>query len=801
MSTRQSGPGPAPNARVANAPAAVVSGRSSLHWIRYRGQRFWQRRRRVGWATSILLIVVLSGITFAAAGAQRTLSMSERYERRYGGSVDATVAQSTGAPRTAELERLASVNAVHSITFAFGALVRPDGDFANAIVFYGASDTFEAFGSRIVRGRSPRAVDEFAVSVDFLETNDARIGDRFRLVTLTQAQGDTSGFDTPPDEIAGPTLDATIVGAFAGPADLNEGGVSLALFPPSLADLGDVGISASQHAVGLVDGAGAAKLRSELDRLPDADEFGIDPVEIVPPHVRSSVAARGQGIAIVTGVLAGAALIVIGQVLSRQVRLDDEERLTLRNLGATRRQLVADPTARAVATVLPAVVPAGLIAYLASGRFPLGFTDVVEPSPGVRLESVHVWAPLLWSLLILGWVAVSMTGFGRDRVPRTVPLAERVARSAADARQSTALRFAFSRSGAKGVGGSVAVPLIGLAAVTAAVVASMIFGSTIDRLLAESWRYGAFDAVVGQGGQQLDAPTMEKLSSDERVQSLIQATSVVGSVDSKAIDILGFEVVRGGFDPIMFDGRPPSSGDEVMLGRLTARNHDLEVGDLVSIRSAGGDINLTVSGIGVISGAGGGDGVGEGGMVTAAGSERLDPDAGFSSALVDVRPGASIAAMEADLDGVAFTPPDAPASISTLGHIAGLPAAIAAVLAVLALLGIGHHLVTSVRHRNRDFGVIRSLGADRKWVATVVRWQTLLWASAVVIAAVPLGVIFGRVIARAFLDRTGALSDPAVPVWALALGSVILIALAGVVSFVPARRVRRIAVAAALREE
>ena len=54
---------------------------------------------------------------------------------------------------------------------------------------------------------------------------------------------------------------------------------------------------------------------------------------------------------------------------------------------------------------------------------------------------------------------------------------------------------------------------------------------------------------------------------------------------------------------------------------------------------------------------------------------------------------------------------------------------------------------------------------------------------------------------RAFVDRTGALSDPAVPVWELASGSVILIALAGVVSFVPARRVRRIAVAAALREE
>lgn len=740
-------------------------------------------------------------ITFAAAGAQRTLSMSDRYEQRFGGSVDATVAQSTGAPRTAELEGLASVDRVHSITFTFGALVRPDGDFANAIVFYGASDTFEAFGSRIVRGRSPHAVDEFAVSVDFLETNDARIGDRFRLVTLTQEQGDTSGFDTPPDEIAGPTIEATIVGAFAGPADLNEGAVSLALFPPSLADLGDVGISATQHTVGLVDGAGQTQLRSELDNLPDSDEFGIEPAEIVPLHVRSSVAARGQGIAILTVVLAGAALIVVGQLLSRQVRLDDEERRTLRSLGATRRQLVADPTVRAVARVLPAVAAAGLIAYLASGRFPLGFTDVVEPTPGVRLETVHLWAPLLWSLLILGWVAVSMTGFGRDRVPRTVPLAERVARSASDARQSTALRFAFSRGGAKGVGGSVAVPMIGLAAVTATVVASMIFGSTIDRLLDESWRYGAFDVVVGQGGQQLDAATMEKLSSDERVVSLIKATSVVGSVDSSAIDLLGFEVVRGGFDPIMFDGRPPSSGDEVMLGRLTAQDHGLVVGDQLSVRSAGGDIDLTVSGIGVISGAGGGDGVGEGGMVTAAGLKRLDPDVDFSSALVNVRPDSSIAAMEAGLDGVAFAPPEPPASISTLGHITGLPHAIAAVLAALALLGIGHHLMTSIRHRHRDFGVIRSLGADRRWVATVVRWQTVLWASAVVSAAVPIGVVSGRLIARAFVDRTGALSDPAVPVWELASGSVILIALAGVVSFVPARRVRRIAVAAALREE
>jgi predicted lysophospholipase L1 biosynthesis ABC-type transport system permease subunit len=41
----------------------------------------------------------------------------------------------------------------------------------------------------------------------------------------------------------------------------------------------------------------------------------------------------------------------------------------------------------------------------------------------------------------------------------------------------------------------------------------------------------------------------------------------------------------------------------------------------------------------------------------------------------------------------------------------------------LAVLSMSHQLITSARRRRRDLGIVRALGADRRWVSRVLHWQ------------------------------------------------------------------------------
>ncbi len=74
-------------------------------------------------------------------------------------------------------------------------------------------------------------------------------------------------------------------------------------------------------------------------------------------------------------------------------------------------------------------------------------------------------------------------------------------------------------------------------------------------------------------------------------------------------------------------------------------------------------------------------------------------------------------------------------------------------------------------------------------------------AAAPLVVGIPLGVIAGSVVFRAFVDRIGALPDPAVPIALLAGLVVVVVVVANVVAVLPARRARLVPAAALLRDE
>ena len=138
---------------------------------------------------------------------------------------------------------------------------------------------------------------------------------------IPQGPADASGFDAA--DQATRLLRGTLVGIVDGPSELQDG-YPLVAFPAGVLDLrdvGDVGVSATVNVVSLEPGATLDDLRAQLDELPDASQFGIDRGDWVPSVVRSSVSAYGQGLAVLAGIAAVATIVVVGQLLSRQVRL------------------------------------------------------------------------------------------------------------------------------------------------------------------------------------------------------------------------------------------------------------------------------------------------------------------------------------------------------------------------------------------------------------------------------------------------------------------------------------------------
>jgi putative ABC transport system permease protein len=102
---------------------------------------------------------------------------------------------------------------------------------------------------------------------------------------------------------------------------------------------------------------------------------------------------------------------------------------------------------------------------------------------------------------------------------------------------------------------------------------------------------------------------------------------------------------------------------------------------------------------------------------------------------------------------------------------------------------------------SRDLALLRSLGADRRWITRAVHWQASSFSLVPVALGVPLGMIAGRLVFRVFADSLGAVPSASLPYTLLAGVVVAIVLLANVVAVVPAHRARRLAPAPLLTTE
>ena len=531
-------------------------------------------------------------------------------------------------------------------------------------------------------------------------------------------------------------------------------------------------------------------------------------------------ATRAQAVALALfAALAGvAALVVIGQVLTRELFLTASGDDTVRALGGSRLQLLA-------ATMLPVTLVSALgaligagIAVAASPLTPMGLARRAEPTAGLSLHLAGVGVGMLLTVLLLtGWAAPPawrlararpLKPRGAGRVGVTSTLADGAARSGLPASSVAGLRMALEQGH-----GPTAVPvrttLVGVSAGIVALAAALTFGASLDRLLSTPRLYGwNFDAAAGDW--RLEEPASRRpawLADNPRVGAFSAVYFSRVLVEGTEVYAAGIDTANGRVFPTIVEGREPNDRGEIVLGANTLRQLGRRLGQTVEVK-AGRSVAMRIVGRSALP-TGDEMRAGTGAVLTLEGLQRLQPDRGSGYGMFYIRyaPGAAPAAALRSLQRPSAGPeqdvqlPRPPIDVDNLGRVGSLPGVLAGLLALLAASALAHLLQTSIRRRRHDFAILKTLGFVRRQVSATVAWQATTVAAVALVIGVPLGVALGRWTWSLLIDRIGVLAEPVTPGPALLVGVVGTVLVANLVAAWPGRMAAGIRPAVALRSE
>ncbi len=275
---------------------------------------------------------------------------------------------------------------------------------------------------------------------------------------------------------------------------------------------------------------------------------------------------------------------------------------------------------------------------------------------------------------------------------------------------------------------------------------------------------------------------------------------------------LAFSTGPDAVEPTVIRGRAPAGVDDLLLSPKLADALDLDVGDEVDARLdlselTQGAIELTepflleVVGIGPVPLGDGNFDIGS--AVTIDGLfSHLPPEVQAqveSEEEVDRTDFVLIDRVEGVTDdaivrrfaaaGVEIEP-DAPAIEDYAATVVSTdptstesaPNLLAALMAVMAGGVLTYGLVIAVHRNGHDLSVVRALGVTPRLLRRTGRWAGTVFAAAALVVAVPVGVVLGRVVWRAYAEDLGVVPDPVTTVWeigALVLATLVLAALVG----------------------
>ena len=578
-------------------------------------------------------------------------------------------------------------------------------------------------------------------------------------------------------------------------------------------------------------------------RYPDSGG-GATSVNLSDEVAATERAIRPQAVALaIFAVLAGLiGLAVIGQLLARQLVLDSAEFPILRALGMTRASLAALSLARLAAVTLTGAVIAVAVAIAASPLMPIGPARLAEPSPGVEVNLAILGAGFA-AITVLPLAVLAPAAWraaGRTRGPLGV--AEPVG-PARPSRLGSALGLAGSVPGSIGVRmafqpgrGRTAVPvrsaLAGTIVAVAAVVAAVVFGTSLIALVGTRHQYGQnwnqelnlqFVGVSAASGAKI-------LSAEPAIAGLAGGDYGLLTIDGQSVPAIGIDPLHGGGYLTLLAGRAPSAPDEIVLGAQTLRALHRRLGQTVHIAvdpvgTPGPPTQHTmrIVGVGVFPSFGlyilSATDLGNGAEVPASVLSAPSPpthcttnEVCYNFFLLRYRPGTSLTAAATRLSEATtkagcpvgaciVTSDQRPGDIKNYAAIQDTPLVLGGVLVLLAVGTLVHVLLSSVRRRRRDLAVLKTLGLVRSQVLRVVAWEATALAAAALLIGLPLGVLTGRWAWALFARSAGVSSVADVPVPLVLLAVPVTLALANLLAAGPGWDAARVRPASMLRTE
>jgi ABC-type antimicrobial peptide transport system permease subunit len=828
-------------------PAAGSSAVLRVAWPVLRAE---SRARWRAWLALVLVVGLAGGVVLAAAaGAQRTgtaftrlLAASHAADvsvgvNGNGQGYDKALARLPGVSGetrvlVGEVGKLSLVLPGGARVLSIGAQVSTDRGFGTSI------DRFQVLQGRMYR---PGRAEEVVIDSQLATGYGLRPGSILRLLIARPGAGHGPGFSRAvqlPLRVAG----VVVFGNQIVPVTPRDHFPELALTPAFYRSRegrlfpvgGDETLVRLRPGTNLGD---FTRRASELARRYPSTQ-GVQVINLADQQAKVEQAIRPQAdaLALFAALAALAVLVVIGQLLSRQLIIGASEYPTMSALGMDRRQLFALAMIRAGMVSTAGGCLAVVTAVAASPLMPIGPARLAEPDPGVQVNlailgvglvavavlPVLVIAPVAWQAAQAG----SSRGSGQPASAGSSRLAAALAGLGGAPTAAIGVRMAFE----PGRGRS-AVPvrsaLTGTAVAVAAVVAAMVFGASLARLVDTPRLYGqdwGLGLSLGFGAAPASIPAA--LLSKIPGATYAGGNSGLISIDGQQVAAITIEPLHGNVFPTLLNGAPPASRSQIVLGAKTLRRLGKHVGDLVFVQTAPGarPTPMRIVGEAIFPSFGVGGftptGLGEGAAVSA---PLLPPSplgcprgvTCYDFFLIRFRPGtpatdksavssrfvSALTASGCPAGTCQALTAAQPAAISNYSRVRATPLALAALLALLAVALIAEALLTTARRRRRDFAVVKTLGFLRRQVSAAVAWQATTLAAVALLAGLPLGVAGGRWAWALFAGSAGVGSSATIPLGAIALTIPIALLLANTIAAGPGWAAAQIKPAVALRNE
>lgn len=793
-------------------------------------------RRRWRAIVAIGMLVGLSGAVVVAsvAGARRTSTALDRFET-YSRSAQFEI--DAGFATKAKIDQLRHTPGVLAVAQLHQFTIQLPG--ANQEFLPLAASVDNRFGRvvdrpRVIDGRLPHPSAPLELTIG--ETLAARLHLHVGSVTTWESYSDAQiqrAFATNgnPGRPNGPKVHFRIVGIVRRPLDLGVRGGPGGVVVPSVAFY-----ERYRDRIGSFGGeilrvrarptkAVARVVTSKARRL-FGDSFA---------YTAQALGAESQGaadaidvLAIALWIFAGiallAGLVTVAIVVSRQIASDDADQPVLAAMGLTTGERAIGAAAFALPVALLGGAVAILVAALLSPLLPFGIARKADVDAGFHVDALAFVlgvVGLIGAVLVIGLVAGWRAAAAGPAGPRPRPsAAARIAEEVGVTPPVAAgVRLALEPGrGRRSV--PVRTAVTGAALAVVGVVATLVFASSLDRLVASPKQYGySFDALVrpsSYGPQEVPlnrqcSAAPRDLAENSTFSSLAVLCLLSVDVDGRGLQAWAFHSVRGSIKPSIIDGREPSGRDEVALGAATQDAIGKHIGDWVRIRERRAPLRFHVVGTAVFPSPQSFDAqpLADGVAMSTAGMLRLakNPDDLNSNLVADLAGGIDPRSLPSagkgikKIDGGVLILPAVPVEIARIQQLDNLPTVLGALLALLGLASVAHAIALAVSRRRHDLAVLRTLGFRRSQVRDALLSQAATLAVLGLVVGIPLGLAVGRLIWDATADSVGIAHRTTLPVLGSALTAIGALAACALLGLVGGHQASRSNAAAILRSE